>query len=97
RTGSALTEVRLHELRHLHATTLLAAGVPVPVVAARLGHASTQMTLDRYGHAIPAQDQLAAQAITGARTAGRPPRRSAARSGRSRAASSSTPTAARCW
>ena len=30
---------RLHDLRHLHATTLLLSGVPVHVVAARLGHA----------------------------------------------------------
>lgn len=70
RKASVLAHVRLHDLRHLHATTLLAAGVPVPVVAARLGHASTQMTLDRYGHAIPAQDQMAAQVIADAGTIG---------------------------
>ena len=34
-----LPHARLHDLRHLHATTLLLAGVPVHVVAARLGHA----------------------------------------------------------
>jgi len=31
--------VRLHDLRHFQATQLLDAGVPVPTVAARLGHA----------------------------------------------------------
>jgi len=35
-----LPHARLHDLRHLHATTLLLAGVPVHVVAARLGHFS---------------------------------------------------------
>lgn len=35
----AATHARLHDLRHLHATTLLLSGVPVHVVAARLGHA----------------------------------------------------------
>lgn len=34
-----LPAARLHDLRHVHATTLLRAGVPVHVVAARLGHA----------------------------------------------------------
>lgn len=69
RRGTILAPVRFHDLRHLHATTLLAAGVPIPVVAARLGHASTQMTLDRYGHAIPAQDQMASDVIASAQTA----------------------------
>jgi integrase len=34
-----LPPMRLHDLRHVHATLLLKAGVPVHVVAARLGHA----------------------------------------------------------
>ncbi|MFD0856517.1 tyrosine-type recombinase/integrase, partial [Actinomadura adrarensis] len=33
-----LPHARVHDLRHIHATTLLLAGVPVHVVAARLGH-----------------------------------------------------------
>jgi integrase len=36
--AAQLPPARLHGLRHLHATTLLLAGVPVHVVAARLGH-----------------------------------------------------------
>jgi integrase len=40
-----LPHARLHDLRHLHATTLLLAGVPVHVVAARLGHADPAVTL----------------------------------------------------
>ena len=36
---------RLHDLRHVHATTLLLAGVPVHVVANRLGHADPSTTL----------------------------------------------------
>jgi integrase len=35
--GTDLPHARLHDLRHIHATTLLLAGVPVHVVAARLG------------------------------------------------------------
>ena len=39
RPAKPLSYVRLHDLRHIHATHLLLAGVPVHVVADRLGHA----------------------------------------------------------
>jgi integrase len=35
--GAALPVIRLHDLRHTHATLLLAKGVPVKVVSKRLG------------------------------------------------------------
>ena len=54
-----------HDLRHVHATTLLLAGVPVHVVAARLGHADPSITLRVYAHVI--SDQLAEAAGTFAR------------------------------
>jgi len=41
----SLPHARLHDLRHIHATTLLLVGVPVHVVAARLGHADPSITL----------------------------------------------------
>jgi len=47
-----LPHARLHDLRHLHATTLLLAGVPVHVVAARLGHADPAVTLRIYSHVL---------------------------------------------
>jgi len=40
-----LSKIRLHDLRHTHATLLLAAGVPVKVVSERLGHANAMITL----------------------------------------------------
>ncbi|KWW98046.1 hypothetical protein TH66_22305 [Carbonactinospora thermoautotrophica] len=43
---------RLHDLRHIRATTLLLAGVPVHVVAARLGHADPSITLRVHAHVI---------------------------------------------
>jgi integrase len=51
-----LPVIRLHELRHSHATLLLAAGVPVKVVSERLGHVTPMITLTVYarhnaGHA----------------------------------------------
>ena len=63
RAGIGLAGLRFHDLRHLHATHLLEAGVPVSTVSARLGHASARMTLDVYGHARPAVDQAAAAVI----------------------------------
>jgi integrase len=50
--AAALPHARLHDLRHLHATTLLLAGVPVHVVAARLGHADPAVTLRVYSHVL---------------------------------------------
>jgi integrase len=54
--AAPVTPIRLHDLRHLHATQMLAAGVPVPVVSQRLGHAAVSMTLDIYAHVLPAMD-----------------------------------------
>jgi integrase len=48
----ALPHARLHDLRHLHATTLLLAGVPVHIVAARLGHTDPAVTLRVYSHVL---------------------------------------------
>ena len=64
--GELLPPARLHDLRHFHATTLLLAGVPVHVVAARLGHADPSVTLRVYAHVI--RDQIAAAADIFARS-----------------------------
>ncbi|WP_067181282.1 tyrosine-type recombinase/integrase [Microtetraspora niveoalba] len=47
-----LPYARLHDLRHIHATTLLLAGVSVHVVAARVGQADPAITLRVYAHMI---------------------------------------------
>ena len=56
-------ESRLHDLRHYHATQLLAAGVPVTTVSKRLGHSSSAVTLTTYAHWLPEQDREAADVI----------------------------------
>jgi integrase len=49
-----------HSLRHTHTSHLLANGVPLPVVSARLGHSSVRVTAEIYSHMINGQDYEAA-------------------------------------
>ena len=63
RKHAGLDGVRLHDLRHLHATQLLAAGVPVRTVSGRLGHANAATTLNVYAHFLEASDREAADVI----------------------------------
>ena len=53
---------RIHDLRHSHASLLLARGIPIHVVQRRLGHSSIQITVDTYGHLLPDAQMLAANA-----------------------------------
>jgi integrase len=52
--------IRLHDLRHTAATTMRKNGVPLEVVAKRLGHASTRVTADIYSHVDQGMDDEAA-------------------------------------
>jgi integrase len=61
--AAGLPRIRLHDLRHTHATLALQAGVHVKVVSERLGHATVGMTLDTYSHVIPAMQEDAAQRV----------------------------------
>jgi len=60
---SRLPEIRLHDLRHTHATLALRAGIHPKVVSERLGHATIAITLDTYSHAVPAMQEEAAARI----------------------------------
>lgn len=55
-----LPRIRLHDVRHTHATLLLKAAVPVKVVSERLGHASPGFTLNVYQHVLPGMQAEAA-------------------------------------
>ena len=54
-----------HALRHTHATVLLEAGLPLHVVADRLGHKDAMVTATVYAHVTPKQSAEAAEAFTG--------------------------------
>jgi integrase len=62
---AGLPGIRLHDLRHTHATLALRAGIHPKVVSERLGHATVAITLDTYSHAIPALEEEAASRIAG--------------------------------
>ena len=49
-------DLRFHDLRHTHATLLLSAGTPMPVVKDRMGHQSIATTVDTYGHVVASAD-----------------------------------------
>jgi integrase len=61
--NSDLPRIRLHDLRHTHASIAVKAGVPIGVVSERLGHASPEFTLHRYSHVMPGMQREAADTI----------------------------------
>jgi integrase len=61
--------VRLHDLRHAHASWLLAGGADLQVVKERLGHASIATT-ERYLHTLPTADDTALDALARVRGGG---------------------------
>jgi integrase len=60
---AGVPKIRIHDLRHSHATLLLAAEQPLKVVSERLGHAKTSITLDTYAHILPGLQEGAVDAL----------------------------------
>jgi integrase len=63
KTASLDIGVRIHDLRHAHASWLLAGGADLQVVKERLGHASIATT-ERYLHTLPDADETALTALS---------------------------------
>ena len=61
-----LREIRFHDLRHSHATHMLASNVHPKVVQERLGHSSIGITLDTYSHVMPNMQADAAATVDAA-------------------------------
>ena len=62
RREARIEDVRLHDLRHTHASYAVMNGVPVPVVARLLGHSDVRTTL-RYAHLGDREIERAAERI----------------------------------
>ncbi len=58
--------IRFHDLRHSHATAMLASNVHPKIVSERLGHSRVALTMDTYSHVIPGMQEEAAAAIDAA-------------------------------
>src|SRR5437879_4075467 len=73
--GTSLPRIRFHDLRHAHATHMLANGIHPKVASERLGHSKIGITLDLYSHVMPGMQEDAAamvdRALTAARDKGR--------------------------
>ena len=62
--------VKLHDLRHFHASVLLQSGQNPVLVSKRLGHSTVSMTLDTYGHLMPGWQREAAEVFAKAMSQG---------------------------
>jgi len=60
---AGMPHIRLHDLRHIHATMLLKVGIHPRVVQERLGHSSIATTLDIYSHTVPGLQKAAAERL----------------------------------
>jgi integrase len=58
--AAGLVPIGLHECRHTFASLMIAAGVNAKALSEYLGHSSITITLDRYGHLMPGNEEQAA-------------------------------------
>ena len=66
-----MTKIRLHDLRHFAATTMLLNGIDVRTAAGRLGHARASTTLDTYAHYTQPADHRASATLANSLDASR--------------------------
>lgn len=57
------TSITFHDLRHAHASILVAHNVDIAAVASRMGHSDATVTLKTYTHPFTAHDQIAANVL----------------------------------
>jgi integrase len=62
-TSAELPRMRLYDLRHSHATLLLAADEHIKIVSERLGHSTTRLTLDTYSHVLLGMQQRTSEKL----------------------------------
>jgi integrase len=60
RAWKGLERITPHECRHTYASLMIAAGVNTKALSSYMGHASIQITMDRYGHLMPGNEEEAA-------------------------------------
>ncbi len=61
--AAGVRTIKFHGMRHTCATLALKAGVPVRVVADRLGHKGVEITMNIYQHVLPDMQEDAAEKL----------------------------------
>jgi integrase len=61
--NKALPRIRFHDLRHAHATHMLASGVHPKIASERLGHSKVGITMDLYSQVMPGMQEDAAARV----------------------------------
>ena len=69
--AAGLRHVTMHSLRHTYASLLIAQGENIKYISEQMGHASIQITVDRYGHLFPSTKRLAPARLEAQLAAGR--------------------------
>lgn len=54
---ASVKEIRIHDLRHSHASLLINQGESIVLVAKRLGHTNIEQTLNTYSHLMPSEEK----------------------------------------
>jgi len=62
-SSAELERITLHECRHTFASPMIAAGVNAKALSTYMGHANISITLDRYGHLMPGNEDEAAELL----------------------------------
>jgi integrase len=62
-TAAELKPIGLHEARHTCASIFIAAGVNLKALSSYIGHSSITITLDRYGHLMPGNEDEAVDLV----------------------------------
>jgi integrase len=62
-TTQGVAPIGLHECRHSYATYMIAAGINTKALSTYMGHSSIIITLDRYGHLLPGNENQAANLL----------------------------------
>ncbi len=60
---AGIGRIRFHDLRHTYATLLINQAANIKYISKQMGHASVQITLDRYGHLLPETGREAMQKL----------------------------------
>lgn len=60
---AGVQRIRVHDLRHSHASLLIHLNIDVAAISKRLGHSSISITLDTYAHAYDNADRLIADTL----------------------------------